>query len=105
VVLPNNSNIVPVARQVGAQTAKQVEVVVTTSVPAGLAALIGYDPDASADANAASMSDAADAVLAGEVTRAVRATTSPIVRQHAAATTAVTRPVVTSAESRRSIGR
>jgi len=78
VVLPNNSNIVPVARQVGAQTAKQVEVVVTTSVPAGLAALIGYDPDASADANATSMSDAADAVLAGEVTRAVRATTSPI---------------------------
>ena len=78
VVLPNNSNIVPVARQVGAQTAKQVEVVVTTSVPAGLAALIGYDPDASADANAASMGDAADAVLAGEVTQAVRATTSPI---------------------------
>ncbi|MXV87737.1 MAG: DAK2 domain-containing protein [Acidimicrobiales bacterium] len=78
VVLPNNSNIVPVARQVGAQTAKQVEVVPTMSVPAGLAALIGYDSDASADANAASMGDAADAVLAGEVTQAVRATTSPI---------------------------
>ncbi|MYA26738.1 MAG: DAK2 domain-containing protein [Acidimicrobiales bacterium] len=78
VVLPNNSNIVPVARQVGAQTAKQVQVVPTMSVPAGLAALIGYDPDASADANAASMGDAADAVLAGEVTQAVRATSSPI---------------------------
>ena len=77
VVLPNNSNIVPVARQVGAQTAKQVEVVVTTSVPAGLAALIGYDPDASVGANAASMGDAADAVSAGEVTQAVRDTTSP----------------------------
>ena len=77
VVLPNNSNIVPVARQVDAQTAKQVEVVATTSVPAGLAALIGYDPGASADANAASMSDAADAVSAGEVTRAVRDATAP----------------------------
>lgn len=77
VVLPNNSNIVPVARQVGAQTAKQVEVVVTMSVPAGLAALIEYDSDASAGANAASMGDAADAVSAGEVTQAVRDTTSP----------------------------
>ena len=75
VVLPNNSNIVPVARQAGEHAAKTVTVVATTSVPAGLAALIGYDPDASADANAASMGDAADAVSAGEVTQAVRDTT------------------------------
>lgn len=74
VVLPNNSNIVPVARQVDVHTDKQVKVVPTTSVPAGLAALIGFDPGASADANAVSMSDAADAVLAGEVTQAVRDT-------------------------------
>ena len=75
VVLPNNSNIVPVARQAGEHAGKTVRVVATTSVPAGLAALIGYDPDASADANAASMGDAADAVSAGEVTQAVRDTT------------------------------
>ena len=78
VVLPNNSNIVPVARQVDGHTAKQVEVVPTTSVPAGLAALIGYSPDADAGANAASMSDSAAAVAAGEVTQAVRDTTAPI---------------------------
>ncbi|WP_420608743.1 DAK2 domain-containing protein [Candidatus Poriferisodalis sp.] len=77
VVLPNNSNIVPVARQAGDHADKTVTVVATTSVPAGLAALIGYDPDASADVNAASMGDAADAVSAGEVTQAVRDTTAP----------------------------
>lgn len=77
VVLPNNSNIVPVARQAGEHAGKTVTVVATTSVPAGLAALIGYNPDASADANAASMGDTAGAVSAGEVTQAVRDTTSP----------------------------
>lgn len=75
VVLPNNSNIVPVARQAGEHAGKTVTVVATTSVPAGLAALIGYDPGMSADANAESMGDAADAVSAGEVTQAVRDTT------------------------------
>lgn len=78
VVLPNNSNIVPAARQVDAHSDKEVKVVPTTSVPAGLAALIGFDPGASADANAASMSHAADAVLAGEVTQAVRDTSGSV---------------------------
>ncbi|WP_419864125.1 DAK2 domain-containing protein [Candidatus Poriferisodalis sp.] len=78
VVLPNNSNIVPVARQVDAQTVKQVEVVATTSVPAGLAALIGYDPGADAARNAASMGESATAVAAGEVTQAVRDTTASV---------------------------
>ena len=78
VVLPNNSNIVPVARQVDAQTIKHVEVVATTSVPAGLAALIGYDPAADAAQNADSMTDAAAAVAAGEVTQAVREVTAPV---------------------------
>ena len=78
VVLPNNSNIVPVARQIDEHTAKHVEVVATTSVPAGLAALIGYDPSANVADNAASMLDAATAVAAGEVTQAVRDVKSPI---------------------------
>ena len=78
VVLPNNSNIVPVARQIDEHTAKHVEVVATTSVPAGLAALVGYDPGADGADNAASMLDAATAVAAGEVTQAVREVKSPI---------------------------
>ena len=77
VVLPNNSNIIPVAHQVGAHTDKTVVVVPTKSVPAGLASLIGYNPDADAGFNAVAMSDAAEAVTAGEVTRAVRDTEGP----------------------------
>lgn len=77
IVLPNNSNIVGVARQVGGQTNKTVAVVPTTSVPAGLSALIGYNADADAESNVASMGDAAQAVTTGEVTRAVRDTVGP----------------------------
>jgi len=76
VVLPNNKNIIPVAEQLDALTNKRVVVVPTTSMPAGLAALVVYDPEAGADANAASMGAAAEGVTTGEVTRAVRDTTS-----------------------------
>ena len=55
VVLPNNKNIIPVAEQLDALTNKRVVVVPTTSMPAGLAALVVYDPEDGADANAASM--------------------------------------------------
>ncbi|HYI63122.1 MAG TPA: DAK2 domain-containing protein [Acidimicrobiales bacterium] len=73
VLLPNNKNIVAVAEQVAGLTAKAVRVVPTRSVSEGLAALVAYDPEASAEANATQMGAAADAVVAGEVTRAVRA--------------------------------
>lgn len=72
VVLPNNKNIIPVARQVGALTAKRVEVVPTTSIPEALAALVDYDPRAGVDENAATMAAALERVRTGEVTRAVR---------------------------------
>ncbi|MFM7224424.1 MAG: DAK2 domain-containing protein [Actinomycetota bacterium] len=72
IVLPNNKNIVPVARQVDALTDKQVEVVPTHGVPEALAALVDYDPDASCADNAAAMQAAIDRVRTGEVTRAVR---------------------------------
>jgi DAK2 domain fusion protein YloV len=72
VVLPNNKNIVPVARQVDALTAKQVTVVPTNSVPEALAVLVEYDPNAPLDANDAAMQRALEHVKTGEVTRAVR---------------------------------
>jgi dihydroxyacetone kinase-like predicted kinase len=75
VILPNNKNIIPVANQVDALTGKRVRVVPTCSMPEALAALVVYDPEAGADANAEAMSAAADAVATGEVTRAVRDTT------------------------------
>jgi dihydroxyacetone kinase-like predicted kinase len=73
VILPNNGNIVPVAEQVDAHTAKAVRVVPTRSITEGFAALMSYDPEASIDENIVEMTDAAANVTAGEVTQAVRA--------------------------------
>jgi DAK2 domain fusion protein YloV len=72
VLLPNNKNIIPVAEQVDAMTAKQVRVVPTRGVAEGFAALLSYDPESGADVNADAMGAAARHVVAGEVTRAVR---------------------------------
>src|SRR5262249_51938124 len=52
VILPNNGNIIPVAEQVQDHTKKVVRVVPTRGVAEGLAALVTYDPEASADENA-----------------------------------------------------
>jgi hypothetical protein len=72
VVLPNNKNIIPVAEQVAPLTSKPVRVVKTTGIAEGFAALLEYDPYATADDNAESMAAAASRVVSGEVTRAVR---------------------------------
>ncbi|MDQ1439077.1 MAG: fatty acid kinase [Acidimicrobiaceae bacterium] len=72
VVLPNNKNIIPVAEQVAPLTDKTVRVVKTTGIAQGFAALLEYDPYATADDNAEAMAQAADRVVSGEVTRAVR---------------------------------
>ncbi len=72
VILPNNKNIVPVAEQVDAEVPKTVRVVPTRSIAEGFASLLAYDPGADADTNREAMAAAADAVVAGEVTRAVR---------------------------------
>jgi hypothetical protein len=72
VILPNNKNIIPVAEQVDAQTTKSVSVVPTKGITEGFAALLAYDPEAPGAENAAEMAEAADNVVAGEVTQAVR---------------------------------
>jgi uncharacterized protein len=74
VLLPNNKNIVAVANQVNELVDQDVVVVPTHSIVAGFAALLAYDPDASAVDNQRTMQASADNVLAGEVTRAVRDT-------------------------------
>ena len=74
VILPNNKNIIPVAQQIDALTTKDVRVVPTCSMPEALAALVSYDPEASAESNARSMTVAAEAVATGEITQAVRDT-------------------------------
>jgi DAK2 domain fusion protein YloV len=76
VVLPNNSNIVPVAEQAAALSDKHVVVVPTRAIQEGFAALLEYDPETEADSNAERMAEAASRVVTGEVTRAVRAADS-----------------------------
>jgi DAK2 domain fusion protein YloV len=77
VLLPGNKNIIPVAEQVDALTAKTVRVVPTRSMPEGLAALMAYDPEVDAPANVLPMRHAAEAVVTGEVTQAVRESKTP----------------------------
>ena len=72
IVLPNNKNIVPVAHQVDELCERRVEVVPTNAVVETLTALVAYDPQATIDANVASMHEAVDRVRTGEVTQAVR---------------------------------
>jgi len=76
VILPNNKNIIAVARQVDAETDKTVRVVPTRGAAEGFAALLAYDPQATADSNAEAMGEAAASVVAGEVTQAVRESSS-----------------------------
>ena len=73
IVLPNNSNIVPVAEQVNGLTRKIVKVVPTRSITQGLAAMVAYVPGSDdLEELLEDMALAAGAVDVGEVTRAVR---------------------------------
>ena len=79
VVLPNNKNIVPVAERANEASHKRVMVVPTRTVPQGLAAMVAYRPDEDRPmALAAAMLEAADAVTTGELTQAVRASSTPV---------------------------
>jgi DAK2 domain fusion protein YloV len=78
VILPNNKNIIPVAEQVDAHTDRTVRVVPTRGIAEGFAALMCYDPEARADENAKEMTALAASVVAGEVTQAVRDSTSEL---------------------------
>jgi DAK2 domain fusion protein YloV len=76
VILPNNKNIIPVAQQVDDLTSKTVIVVPSRTMPEALAALVVYDPEASAAENGREMDAAIESVATGEVTQAIRDTNS-----------------------------
>ena len=76
IVLPNNKNIIPVAEQLDGLSNKKVRVVPTRSMPEALAALVVYDPEADVDANLDNMTGATSAMATGEITRAVRDSSS-----------------------------
>ncbi len=72
IILPNNVNIVPAAKQVKSLTSKKVRVVPTVSIPQGIAALLSFGFDADLAANASAMKESSLAVKTIELTRAVR---------------------------------
>ena len=74
VILPNNGNIIMSAEQAAGLSEKPAAVVRTKYVAQGLGAMLGFDPDATAEDNAAAMEEAASGQINGELTYAVRDT-------------------------------
>ena len=74
VVLPNSKNVVLAAEAAAQALDKDVRVVPTHTLQAGLSALVAFDPEQPLDQNAEAMEEAAKAVRSGGVARASRST-------------------------------
>jgi DAK2 domain fusion protein YloV len=72
IVLPNNGNVIMTADQTVGLTKREVHVVPSRSMQAGLSAAVAFDRRLTGAENAQVMSEAVEHVSAGEVTRAVR---------------------------------
>jgi hypothetical protein len=72
VLLPNSKNVLLAAEQAAEVGAKEIRVVATRSVPAGLGAMVAFEASRSLEENAKEMAAAAAAVRSGAVTRATR---------------------------------
>ncbi|HMK92828.1 MAG TPA: DAK2 domain-containing protein, partial [Thermoleophilia bacterium] len=72
VILPNNKNVVLTAEQAAAMCDRNVVVVPSTSMPAGMAAMVQFDRETDAAANAVGMDEALRRVQTAEITHAVR---------------------------------
>jgi uncharacterized protein len=72
IVLPNNGNVVLAAEQAASLAAKPVTVVPTTSIQAGLAAMVAFNALGSGAENEAAMGEAAARVATGAVTTSSR---------------------------------
>ena len=80
VLLPNNGNVIPAAKQVVGLTKKKVYVIETHSVPQGVSAVVAFRPERPASENVKAMRAEAERVQTIEVTHAVRDTRSNGVR-------------------------
>jgi DAK2 domain fusion protein YloV len=72
IVLPNNDNVVLAAEQAASLAKRLTRVVPTTSLQAGLAALVAFNPLLPAEENETAMAEAAARVATGAVTTASR---------------------------------
>ena len=71
-VLPNNKNIILAAEQAVPLADRKVHVLQTRTIPQGISAMLGFDPDATEEENLLNMMKAADNVSTGSVTFAAR---------------------------------
>ena len=72
VLLPNNGNVVLTAEQAAGMSERRIAVVPTKSIPAGLAAMVAFDPLRDAVDNVRAMEEALAGVKSAEITCAVR---------------------------------
>jgi dihydroxyacetone kinase-like predicted kinase len=68
IVLPNNKNVIMAAEQAAEHSAKIARVVPSTTIQAGLAAMVSFEPTRSAEENADEMQEAVNSVATGAVT-------------------------------------
>ena len=71
-VLPNNKNIIMAAEMAVPLSTRNLIVLPTQTVPMGIAAMLAFDPDVSADENTIAMKNAAEKVSTGQITFAAR---------------------------------
>ncbi|MFD0587905.1 DAK2 domain-containing protein [Paenibacillus sp. GCM10027627] len=73
-LLPNNGNIILAAEQAAELSDRNITVIPTRTIPQGLAAVLAFKEDESPERNRDWMKSAADNVVSGQVTNAVRDT-------------------------------
>jgi DAK2 domain fusion protein YloV len=74
ILLPNNKNVVPAACLAQQLTKKNLKVILTETIPQGIAALVTFLPEADFETNVAQMTAAMGTVRTIEITRATRST-------------------------------
>ncbi len=74
IILPNDKNLILVARKVESLTKKRVQVIPTVSIPQGISAILAFNPEADLQTNLDSMTESKSMVKTIEVTRATRST-------------------------------
>lgn len=72
IILPNNSNIILTAQQAEYHGDKKIKVVGSKSIPEGIAAMMGFNPETSIEENYENMIEMIDGIITGEITYAVR---------------------------------
>jgi uncharacterized protein len=72
IILPNNSNIIMAAQQAADLSSKEVAVLLTFTVPQGIAALLAFNYQAGLTTNVELMRNALEEVQSGEITTATR---------------------------------